>query len=382
MRFLKRWFYYFKVLMKFLVCWPIFLFIKQDENVWLIIERGEDARDNGYYFYRFLREKKIKAFYVISKKSVDYKKIDKNDILHTLSFKHIIYIKKAYLIISTHTPPNYGIGVERANLFISKFFRFKHKNVRINHGIIYNYFPELFNNQNIHLWLCGSKIDNEYILNNRETNKEIVKYTGLARFDNLFGKNPKKQVLVMPTWRMKLSDYSKEEFQKSEYYNSWNGLINDSELIKILRKNHYTLVFYPHHEVQKRFINFFTPSDEVIVIAKREEYDVQKLLIESEILITDYSSVFFDFAYMNKPVIYYHFDYKQFFKNHYNEGYFEYTTMGFGPVFNKISDVANEISNHLNKSLGTELYNKRSDIFFPLKDRNNCQRILDEVSKL
>lgn len=45
-----------------------------------------------------------------------------------------------------------------------------------------------------------------------------------------------------------------------------------------------------------------------IEIAKFKDYDVQQLLIELRILITDFSSVFFDFAYMKKPVIYYQFD--------------------------------------------------------------------------
>ncbi|SUM33873.1 galactosamine-containing minor teichoic acid biosynthesis protein [Staphylococcus gallinarum] len=44
------------------------------------------------------------------------------------------------------------------------------------------------------------------------------------------------------------------------------------------------------------------------------ERTVQSLLIEHDLLITDYSSVSFDFTYMNKPVIFYHFDVKRFFR--------------------------------------------------------------------
>ena len=41
-------------------------------------------------------------------------------------------------------------------------------------------------------------------------------------------------------------------------------------------------------------------------------------------MITDYSSVFFDFSYMRKPVIFYQFDEKKFRKAQYAEGYFSY----------------------------------------------------------
>ena len=62
----------------------------------------------------------------------------------------------------------------------------------------------------------------------------------------------------------------------------------------------------------------------------RVSYDesYQELFNNSSVLVTDYSSVFFDFAYLKKPVIYYHpiDDY------HYENSYFDYETMGFGDV--------------------------------------------------
>ena len=59
-----------------------------------------------------------------------------------------------------------------------------------------------------------------------------------------------------------------------------------------------------------------------IKIASTEEYDVQTVLKESAYLITDYSSISFDFAYMKKPLCYFQFDYAEFREKHYPEGYF------------------------------------------------------------
>ena len=67
-------------------------------------------------------------------------------------------------------------------------------------------------------------------------------------------------------------------------------------------------------------------SDRIIIADMK--YDVQQLLKESLLLITDYSSVFFDMMYMNKPVNFYQFDEKQYRKSHYKEGYLNYQNVG------------------------------------------------------
>ena len=47
-------------------------------ELWLVCERGNDARDNGYWFYRYLKEEhpEINARYVIETDSADRAKIE------------------------------------------------------------------------------------------------------------------------------------------------------------------------------------------------------------------------------------------------------------------------------------------------------------------
>ena len=49
------------------------------KELWLVGERGDDARDNGYHFYRYLVEKhpEINARFVITPESKDREKIEK-----------------------------------------------------------------------------------------------------------------------------------------------------------------------------------------------------------------------------------------------------------------------------------------------------------------
>jgi len=99
----------------------------------------------------------------------------------------------------------------------------------------------------------------------------------------------------------------------------------------MLEQYGYTLVFYPHIEMQKHLAQFHTDSARVY-LADSTTHDVQQLLLDCALLITDYSSVFFDVAYLEKPELYYQFDETEFRQYHYKQGYFDYRRDGFGPV--------------------------------------------------
>ena len=169
-----------------------FTFIKKYSNIWLISERGDEARDNGYIFYKYMKKNhpEIKVKYLISKHSLDVKKINVEDIVYLRSNLHFkLYISSKYLI-STHL---FGFAPEfRAfnKLFkISKFFDTKAKKVFLQHGIIYNYLKEATKDYtSIDLFICGAKPEYDYILDKYGYDKSTVKYTGLARYDKLITK--------------------------------------------------------------------------------------------------------------------------------------------------------------------------------------------------
>ena len=112
-----------------------------------------------------------------------------------------------------------------------------------------------------------------------------------------------------------------------------------------------------------------------IVFAKWPEYDVQELLKESNLLITDYSSIAMDFAYMKKPLLYYQFDYEMFRKGHYREGYFSYLEDGFGAVCTNMEELFKQLHRLVERGLKIEpVYEQRSDQFYERRDQNNSER--------
>lgn len=100
-------------------------------------------------------------------------------------------------------------------------------------------------------------------------------------------------------------------------------------------------------------------------------------------MITDYSSVQIDFAYMKKPLAYFQFDYERFSREHYKKGYFDYNDDGFGPVFNDESSLLDYIESMAENNFeNTELYLSRHKDFFTLYDTDNCKRNFDAIKEM
>ena len=163
---------------------------------------------------------------------------------------------------------------------------------------------------------------------------------------------------------------------QSEYFANLNSFLNNPKLVE----SDYRVVFKPHPELLRpvdgvRFINLFDIPDNVY-LAIDESY--QELLNGSSVLITDYSSVFFDFAYLKKPVIYYHpnDDY------HYEKSYFDYDTMGFGDITKSETELLDKLTYYIENGCQMEdEYKKRVDKFFTHIDKNNSKRVYDWIKK-
>ena len=188
-------------------------------------------------------------------------------------------------------------------------------------------------------------------------------------------------ILVMPTWRG--AHYpSGNAFRETAYYRAFQSLLSSSRLHRLLEEQNYQLIFYPHVEMQNH-LHEFQPASDRVILADKSTHDVQKLLMDCALLITDYSSVFFDVAYLEKPELFYQFDEEEFRRYHYQKGYFDYRLDGFGPVCTDEDTLLNELEACFRD--GMQLfpeYRERVSRFFPLRDDQNCRRTFEAVCSL
>lgn len=370
--YIKNVFYIFLVLIFKPLAFVIHLFLK--EKIYIFIERGFDAQDNAWHMYNYYKDKPGKHYFIISKNSPDLKNVEKKDVIYYKSLKHFFMINVADCIISTHAYtffPGEFMSSKKSK------FHFRAKIIFLQHGVTANYQDILtYPKFKCDLFICGAKPEYEYILEKFNHPHNVVQYTGFARYDVLHNINTENILLIMPTWRLWIS--SKEQFIQSQYYKEYSKLLENEQLLSVCRREGLKIYFYMHYEFQK-YSDLFIEND-VVKICTKQNYNVQDLLKKSKILITDYSSVFFDFAYMKKPIIYYHFDYEKFYNEHYSKGYFDYSNHGFGPICDNESDLLSNILESI--YLGVkQKYINRIDSFFHLFDENNKLRIYECIER-
>ena len=351
-------------------------------TVWIITERPNQARDNGYCFFKYLKENhpEQQAYYIIDKSSKDYHKVAHfGNVIQFGSWKHYFYYCMSPVHISAHVGgcnPSNNPFVRRAKKIIG--FR----DVFLPHGVSYGVSEFcLAKYAKIDLFICSGKPEYDNVLANYGYTKEQVVYTGFPRLDGWHNiKTNPKQILLMPTWRLYLAQNPDIVFEETDYYKSYQNLITDYELSEFLAKNDLKLIFYLHHNMQKYADSFHTSCSNIEVVYNDETYDIQELLKESAVLITDYSSVHFDFAYMGKPVLYYQFDKEEFWEKQYEQTNFDAEKDGFGPVAFDHKQLLYNLKQAYNNDFRLKgEYERRMKQFYQLRDDKNCERVYQEI---
>lgn len=361
-------------------------------NLWLICEDRNEARDNGFWLYRYLRKNRPEqdVVYAINKKAADYRKVkDLGKVITYGGYSHWAHYFAAKQNISSQKggKPNAAVCY-----FLEVYLNFRKNRVFLQHGITINAADFLrYENTKMRLFICGAKKEYEYVRGHFGYPENNLAYTGFSRFDGLHDlKIKEKQLLIMPTWREWIATPSRksktldnmEDFTTTEYFLRWSELLKDEEFIRMTKEAGVTVIFYPHRDMHP-FLSYFSSSAEHIIIAAQKDYDVQALLKESAFLITDYSSISMDFGYMQKPMIYYQFDYEKFRRGQYPEGYFSYKNNGFGPVCQTPEELNEQIRKAIDSDFANpEEYAKREAEFFELRDKDNCRRIDEAIRAL
>ncbi|MEB7725171.1 CDP-glycerol glycerophosphotransferase family protein [Mammaliicoccus fleurettii] len=350
----------------------------KDPNIWLIGERFDTAQDNGIVFFNWLRANtSIDAYYVIDENALDYQNLKHNKkVLKFGSIEHFKIASKAKVLVSTHDFENI-LPYKPAKGFFGYEDTLK---VFLQHGVLgrksveyhKDYYEQPFDIFNV------SSMSEKYdvVVNEMGYDKEQVYISGLSRFDNLPIANENnniKKILIMPTWRDWLnSDFT---FENSEYLEKYLSLIKNKKLNQLIESNNVEINFYPHYRAQSYFKLFLMNNDIKVQYVELGEKSVQSLLIEHDLLITDYSSVSFDFTYMNKPVIFYHFDVERFFR----KGILRPIHETFlGEIMYDEKKLVDQIYDYVVKDSFKKVEVEKDSIFKYI-DKNNNERIYNSI---
>ena len=359
-------------------------------NTWLICEEPAEARDNGYHFFRFLRQShpEQKAIYAIADNSVDRDKVSQlGPTVRYGSVRHwIIYFSCHFNISSSKGgKPNAALCA-----FLELNGLFRPRNIFLQHGVIINDLRWLYADRScIDLFVTSTVSETHYVRQHFGYDPSVVRMTGLCRFDNLHDAPPlRRRIVVMPTWRYWFNLQSKKhsdtdaDVAHSEYLHRWREFLDAPQLAQLLDKHGVELVFFPHRNMQPH-LHSFTGINPNVVIASWRDFDIQELLKSASMLVTDYSSVFFDMVYMRRPVAFYQFDEDLYRKYQYGKGYFDYHDNPFGRSHSQLQPLIDDIQSWIEADFRVpQSFLDAHTREFPLYDTLNSKRLYDELAAL
>lgn len=364
------------------------------KNAFIIMDRDSQADDNAEHLYRYIHQNhpEQNIYFVLSRESHDWSRLE-NEGFKLLPFgsaEYEIALRECSKIISSHAD-DYIMNYFGDNSLRGKQFIF------LQHGVIKDDLSVWLNKKyRIDCFVTSSLAEYKSITDNgsryKFTSKE-VKLTGLPRHDALLKSecSSKRLILVMPTWRKHLVGSvikgNKREinldFMQSEYAKAWSSFLCDNRLSEIANIYDYKITFFPHANVQPYLNMFYIP--EYIEVLDHSKTRIQDLFLQSALMVTDYSSVAFEMAFLKKPVLYYQFDEDSIYSgdHFYQKGYFDYHRDGFGPVVKDLQMLFKELEIILKRGAVPEAeYLERMVQFFPYRDGKNCERVYQEIISL
>lgn len=360
-------------------------FHKKDPNLWLFgAWKGNTYNDNSKYMFEYVANNipNIRAVWVTKNRNV-YESVKQEYPVVLYPSKEASYlINRAGLLFQTegykdigeypvgrakviqlwHGSPSKAHNWFQYNSLLKTFF------VRIENG-----------DRRKQYWVSQSKFYSEFYHKSLGIPMKNFIDTGSPRCDGLMQtssqlidniKNKygfRKIVLYLPTHRNWGSDFDN------------NFVINGLDLIdRILSGTDICFLYKPHPNEIELFNRYHHIYTNVVIMQgeKIEEQDVYSYLAACDSLVSDYSSVIYDYLICNKPIVLFDYDieYYQLKDGGVSEDYFKYP---IGPMVKTWNEMISTVISLLAKDTWQEKRNLVQEHFNGFNSGQNCKKLAD-----
>ncbi len=199
---------------------------------------------------------------------------------------------------------------------------------------------------------------NDYLHNHddAETISEIKNRLNLPK--------DKQVILYAPTWR------DNEFYSVGKY--KFNLKLDLDKMQKELGNN-YIILLRMHYLIAE---NLDLNNYSGFAYDVSHHTDISELYVISDLLITDYSSVFFDYANLKRPMIFYVYDIDNY-RDTLRGFYFDFEEQAPGPLVKTTEEVIDQIRNK--ESLIQSDYEAFYEKFCYLENGQSSKRVVEEV---
>lgn len=305
-----------------------------------------------------------------------------------LSLAYYYHLATAKYWISNMRQPLH-LKKREGNVFLETWHGTPLKRLVFDMDEVYSANPKYKKNfyQQSRLWdylIAANPYSSEIFKSAFKFDKKMLEY-GYPRNDTLYQNNNedyiskikkslnmplnKKVVLYAPTWR-------DDEFYEAGKYKF--DLKLDLQKLREKLGDDYVIILRMHYFIAN---NLNIDGYEGFVFNMSKYDDIADLYLISDILITDYSSVFFDYSNLRRPILYYAYDLEKY-RDQLRGFYLDYENQMPGPILKTTDEVIDAIQ-HIDQI--EEDYKERYDEFYEKiccwETGHATEKIVQEVFK-
>lgn len=373
----------------------------RDNNIWIFGEWfGNRCVDNSAYLANYVAEidENIKVIWICNK-NVNTSFLNKKImVVERDSKKAVYYLKHAGVAVMgqnfydfSSKGKNYFGGAITFNLWHGVMWKKLGNNIQSKTLLVQAYYKIFYLSNNAKYYEAPSEqyakvmceafgAEEKYIIragnprnslfyDKRRTIEAKQTILNLLKKKSSFQKWENVKIITyMPTFR----DKTKEIFV-------FEKLAEDLEFRKILEKYNIVIVQKEHfvnslrHDMNNNYMERIINIDDV---------NTQYLLAATDLLITDYSSCFFDFLLLNRPIIHFLYDY-EYYKNHDRGLYYEKEEVTCGSMVQNRKELLKAIVDNIeNPNMYEKRRNDMRKKWLPYETSDSSKRIYEEIVRL
>ncbi len=363
-------------------------FYKRDNSIWVFGEWfGERVGDNSFYLANYVAKNYDGiTVYWLCKDTCDTRRLDPSIRVIDYSSKEAVKISKKSAVAVMNE------GIKDLNSDITNYWANAIK-VNLWHGVPWKKIG--YDSQTVHKQSLIDVFRNKiyqydyYVSPSQEYSTRIMTafnaksdsfiFTGYPRNSLFFkrdlldmcrsevekrvGFKVDKIIVYLPTFR----DSQTPMFSFAS--------ISNTEFYKWLEDNNVVIIQKAHFADRK------STNVENARIVNIDDISAQELMAASDMLVTDYSSCFFDYLILDKPIIHYLYDY-EYYKNKDRGLYYEKEEVACGACPEDEESLVEEIIKNIdNPAIYQEIRKKRRERFLTYEGEDSCKCIVESIQR-
>lgn len=359
----------------------------------LIFEKdASTAQDNGFALFLHLLQDTSSAdfdyYFIIDRSSGQWDRVRHlNRVVPKFSLKYWrLLVSPAAFLASSDV--RYHVSNLYAQPGIADKYAFLRKNYFLQHGVTGMKRVPIFRPQ--------SPTFPEAVVATAEWEKEVlvgagipadrIDVIGFARWDRLSRvptEAARRKLLYMPTWREWLEGRDADGLKDSTYAREITSFLSSDELSRVLEEHRVELNFLAHPKFPQ-LAGLFEHVGSHIKLLSQDHISFADLIDSSAAVITDYSSIAWDFVQAGKPAVLFQFDLEQ-----YQRVTGMYSGSEFEQILNLIPTAHTEqevvaIVKNLLMTESQEMHTQAEKFgrrVFPHQDQQNSRRTVESINR-